>query len=292
MTGFGRAQASAGAFQVTVEVRSVNHRFADFKLRLPTDLAVLEKPMHDRLKKSVRRGRLDVNVSVSRGEGRARPVEINVPLVEAYVRAARRIMKQHRIGGEIGIDTVLGLPDVLRPVTIEGVPSRAERAAVLRAFDTALAAHDAMRVREGRILGRDLLRRFTRIGRLHGRIAKRAPEMLPEYARRLGARIAALNGREGIGVDPGRLAQEVAVASEKADITEELVRLSGYLEQTRELMTDAAEPVGKKLDFILQEMNREANTINSKAIDLAVCQDALEVKAEVEKIREQVQNIE
>ena len=121
--------------------------------------------------------------------------------------------------------------------------------------------------------------------------------MLPLYVKRLGSRIRELNGTggrggHGIDIDPSRLAQEVALVAERSDITEELVRLAGYLEQVEALMGDAKDPVGKKLDFIMQEMNREANTINSKAIDLAICQDAIEVKAEVEKIREQVQNIE
>jgi uncharacterized protein (TIGR00255 family) len=178
-----------------------------------------------------------------------------------------------------------------------GTLSRDEQAALLAAFDAAMAAHDAMRDAEGRILARDLLQRVGTIGRLRDRIQKRAPRMLPHYVKRLKKRIEDLNGSSGRGprgleIDPSRLAQEVALLAERSDITEELVRLAGYLEQMRAMLSDAKEPVGKKLDFIMQEMNREANTINSKAIDLAICQDALQMKAEVEKIREQVQNIE
>jgi len=292
MTGFGRAQASVGPFQVTVEMRSVNHRFADFKIRLPSDMMSLEDAMHGRLKKVVQRGRLDVSVNVSRKDGGARSLEINTPLIESYISAAQRIRKRYRLAGELSLDRLLALPDVLRSPLPAQEPVRAEQKAVIDAFDRALAAHDAMRRKEGRILERDLKARMTVIGKLRRRVEKRAPSMLPGYVKRLTTRVQALDGTGALRVDETRVAQEIAIAAEKSDITEELVRLSGYLEQVREMMVEAREPVGKKLDFILQEMNREANTINSKAVDLAICRDALDMKAEVEKIREQVQNIE
>jgi uncharacterized protein (TIGR00255 family) len=183
---------------------------------------------------------------------------------------------------------------VIRPRSAAAAPNPEEQAAILAAFDTAMKAHDAMRSEEGKILARDIRRRVALIRRLQDRIAKRSPRMLPLYVKRLRTRIGELNGSggRGIAVDASRLAQEVALVAERSDITEELVRLAGYLEQIESLLGRPAEPIGKKLDFIMQEMNREANTINSKAIDLAICQDAIEVKAEVEKIREQVQNIE
>jgi len=288
MTGFGRAQVSSSPFQVVVEMRSVNHRYADLRVKLPADMSVLEEPMQERLKKVVRRGRLDVTVSVARRTRGGASIEVDAALVDSYIRAARRIQKRHRLAGELSLDTVMRLPEVVRPRDEDG-PGAGRDAVVMKAFGRALAAHDAMRVREGRILERDILGRMKAIDRLRESMAKRAPEVVPAHRKRLLER---LNGAAGLRVDEGRLAQEVALVAEKADITEELVRLAGYVEQTAEILRHAKEPVGKKLDFIMQEMNREANTINSKSVDLDLCRDALEVKAEVEKIREQVQNIE
>lgn len=288
MTGFGRAQVSSGPIQTTVEMRSVNHRYADLRVKLPADISALEEAMQERLKKVVQRGRLDVTVSVARRNRGNTPIEVDAALVASYIQAARRIQKRHRLAGELSLDTVMRLPEVIRPRDINGSGPGSE-ALVMKAFAKALAAHDAMRVREGKILERDIVRRMQAIDRLRGQMEKRAPEVVPAHRRRLLER---LNGATGLRVDEARLAQEVALAAEKADITEELVRLAGYVEQAEEILKGAKEPIGKKLDFIMQEMNREANTINSKAVDLDLCRDALEVKAEVEKIREQVQNIE
>jgi len=288
MTGFGRAQVSSGPFQTTVEMRSVNHRYADLRVKLPADMGALEEAMQERLKKVVQRGRLDVTINVARRSRGSAPIEVDAPLIDSYIQAARRIQKRHRLAGELSLDTVMRLPDVIRPRDVNGAPGAGQEALVMKAFVKALAAHDAMRVREGKILERDIMRRMKAIDRLRERMEKRAPDVVPAHMRRLLAR---LNGAEA-RVDEARLAQEVALAAEKADITEELVRLSGYIEQAGEILKASKEPIGKKLDFIMQEMNREANTINSKAVDLDLCRDALEVKAEVEKIREQVQNIE
>lgn len=229
-----------------------------------------------------------MTISVARRTRGGASIEVDTALVDSYIQAARRIQKRHRLAGELSLDTIMRLPEVVRPRDEEG-PGAGRDAVVMKAFGRALAAHDAMRVREGKILERDILGRMKTIGRLRESMAKRAPEVVPAHRKRL---IERLNEAAGLRVDEGRLAQEVALLAEKADITEELVRLAGYVEQTGEILGRAKEPVGKKLDFIMQEMNREANTINSKSVDLDLCRDALEVKAEVEKIREQVQNIE
>jgi uncharacterized protein (TIGR00255 family) len=212
--------------------------------------------------------------------------------VASYVQAARMLGAEYGLAGDVTLAGVLALPDVLRGRGGPSGPSSAEQKALMEAFDRALDAHDAMRTQEGEILSRDLGRRLAVVRQLARRIGRKAPKMTPLHARRLGERVRELMGRNGAsGLDPARLAQEVAILAEKSDITEELVRLEGYLEQIVPLL-EAGEPVGKKLDFIMQEMNREANTINSKSIDLAICQAAIEIKAEVEKIREQVQNVE
>lgn len=297
MTGFGRGEATVGPFRAAVEVRSVNHRFADLRVKLPVEISGLEQVLHQRAQNRVGRGRLDINVSIARSSDEAPPIEINRPLVVSYIRAAQHLKNDFNLTGDVTVQAVLALPDALKNRGSSGPLSPQEQQGLLVAFDMAMAAHESMRVEEGRILARDINRRIATLKRLQDRIAKRAPRMLPLYVRRLKSRIKDLNGsrgREGlaIDVDESRLAQEVAMVAERSDITEELVRLAGYLEQIEGLLGDPKEPVGKKLDFIMQEMNREANTINSKAIDLGICQDAIEVKAEVEKIREQVQNIE
>ena len=292
MTGFGRGEASAGPFTASVEVRSVNHRFADVRVKVPSGLAGLEPVLQQRVQGRVHRGRLDVSVSVARAAGETPPLEINRDLVAAYVKAADTIRRDFGLTGEVTLQTVLALPDALSQRAAAAAPSGEEKEAVLAALDQAMTAHDAMRSEEGAILARDLRRRLESIGRLQRSLSERAPQMIPFYAKKLETRVRELAGPVGAAVDPARLAQEIALTAERSDITEELVRLAGYLEQVDRLLAQAGEPVGKKLDFIMQEMNREANTINSKAIDLSMCQDAIDVKAEVEKIREQVQNLE
>lgn len=297
MTGYGRGEDSAGPFRASVELRSVNHRYAELKFKLPAEAAGLEQTLQKRLAQVVRRGRVDVNVGISRSGEEAAPFEINRPVIASYLKAAELLRDEYRLGGEISVRSILALPDVIRMRSSQGGLSREEQAALIGAFDRAVAAHDAMRAEEGGIMERDIKTRIASIEKLCVRIGKRAPKMVPLYARRLRARLKEMDGAAGRtgrlqDVGDGRLAQEVALVAERSDVTEEIVRLKGYLEQIRGLLADSAEPAGKKLDFIMQEMNREANTINSKAIDLTICQDALEVKSEVEKIREQVQNIE
>jgi len=292
MTGFGRGEASCGGFRATVEMRSVNHRFADLKFRIPPDMGSMEPQLLQRLQKRVGRGRVDVTVNVVRENEQGGAIEINRPVVASYVRAARALREEFGLEGDVTLSTVLSLPDVVRGGTGRTGPSSGEQKALLDAFEAALEAHDAMRLREGGILARDLTRRLAAVRQLSRRIARKAPGMAPRHARRIAERVRELTRREAAAdIDPARLAQEAAILAERSDITEELVRLDGYLEQV-EGMLDGDEPVGKKLDFIMQEMNREANTINSKALDLTVCQAAIEIKAEVEKIREQVQNVE
>lgn len=296
MTGYGRAEVSAGSFRASVELRSVNHRYAELKIKLPAELSGVEQTLQKQLQTRVQRGRVDVSVGIARGGDETALLEVNRPLVASYLSAAKQLRGEFGLEGEISIDSILALPDVIKPRAAGEGPTGEEKAVLMAAFDKAVAAHDAMRSQEGRILSRDISARMTALEKLAGRIEKRAPKMVPLFARKLAGRVKELRGG-GRGADvfdanDPRIAQEVALMAQKSDITEELVRLKGYVEQVRSLLEDASEPVGKKLDFIMQEMNREANTINSKAVDLAICQDALEMKVEVEKIREQVQNIE
>ncbi len=292
MTGFGRGQVSIGGFTASVEIRSVNHRFADLRLKLPGSVAGIERMIHRRIRDSVHRGHVEVSLKVSHN-GKSAPVEINRAVIDSYLKAARLLRREYRFEGDVTLETLFSLPDVVR-VRSEPEVGKREEGAVLKAIDRAIAAHDAMRIKEGRMLARDISHRLTEIDRARSRIAARAPQMIPLYANRLRKRVQEINGGQegGSSIDESRLAQEVALIAERSDVTEELVRLGGYIDQVKDLLAAGEGPIGKKLDFIMQELNREANTINSKAIDLSMCQDALDVKAEIEKIREQVQNVE
>lgn len=289
MTGFGRAERRAGTFLVSVEIRSVNHRHAEIRVKVPPPLAALEDPLRQQLGAAVVRGRVDATVNVS-GGGAEVPVEVNHTLVAAYLRAAAEVAERHGIEGHVPLERILALPGVisLRAETAELTP--AQRAAIEAAFREAIGALQQARASEGRHLAADIVKRLRAVEKHRSAIVRIAKTLPSALARRLRARIAEIG--EGRAVDPGRLAQEAAMLASRADITEELVRLQGHVEQAIGLLGATKEPAGKKLDFLLQEMHREANTINSKSEDLRISREALAIKAEIEKVREQAQNIE
>lgn len=289
MTGFGRAERRAGTLRVGVEIRSLNHRHPEVRLKLPPGLAPLEATLRKRLDPVVGRGRAEATVSLA-GHERKVPVEINHALIDGYLKAARQVARKHRLDGSVSLQTILGLPGAVTLKAEDGDLTPRGRKTVEAAFDAAVAQFDRSRIREGRHLAGDLFRRLREVERHRvaiGKLAKKAPG---RWARRVESRILEIEKRPGI--DPARLAQEVAFLASRSDITEELVRLEGHLIETRQLLEKASEPVGRKLDFLLQEMHRETNTINSKSEDLQVTRHALAIKAEIEKIREQAQNIE
>jgi uncharacterized protein (TIGR00255 family) len=289
MTGFGRGAAEEDEIRFEVEIKGVNHRFLDVKARLPAELVHLEPDLRARLKRCVGRGRVDVVANLRGSRKPGQRVEIQADLAGDYVAAARDLKRRFRLAGSIGLDRLLAMPGVVQMVS-ESEPLDGGAGAVLtRAFDEALAGFDATRTAEGLRLEEELRGRLAEIEEQTGRI-EREGENLPEsYAARLRDRVAALEARD---LDPVRLAQEVALLADRVDITEEIVRLKGYLTQAGEALDGAQGPVGKTLDFIMQEMNREATTIASKAEALTICQAALAIRAAVEKIREQVQNVE
>lgn len=289
MTGFGRGAAEDDEIRFEVEIKGVNHRFLDMKARLPAEFVHLEPELRARLKKFVGRGRVDV---VANLRNRARPsqrVEIQADLAGEYVTAARELKRRFRLAGSIGPDRLIAMPGVVQMVN-ESEPLDSEAGKLLvRAFDQALAGFDATRTAEGQRLEEDLRGRLAGIETQTARIEQQGEHLPEAYAARLRERMAGLEARD---LDPVRLAQEVALMADRVDITEEIVRLKGYLTQAAEALDGSPEPIGKTLDFIMQEMNREATTIASKAEALAICQAALAIRGAVEKIREQVQNVE
>lgn len=288
MTGYGKGSCAQDGREITVELKSVNHRYLDLGMRLPRHLAFLEDVIRTELSKSLSRGHVDVFVNYVNNRSDARTVRVDLPLMTAYVEAAHEANKHLHLHDDLNLFAALRLPDVT-----EVSEADEDNQAVLELTRQALAAAieelKAMRLQEGQRLKADLSARGDTVLALTEEIALRAPQVVEEYRTKLNDRIEALLGQTE--VDRARLATEVALFADRASIDEEIVRLRSHVSQMRLLLEDG-EPSGRKLDFVVQEMNREFNTIGSKANDGDLTNRVLAGKAEIEKIREQVQNIE
>ena len=272
---------------MTVEVKSVNHRFLDISYRLSRTLSFLDDTVRRGVSARLARGHVDVFVSYANHRQDAREVRVDTALALAYQRAVAEL------GGALGADNVLPLEAYTRLPDVLTVQEKEEDQQAVRAlFDQALsgALDDlvAMRTQEGMRMAEDILAKIASIEAIRERIAERAPLVVSDYRDRLHQRIAALTEGE---LDESRLIQEVAIFADRAAIDEELVRLHSHAAAIRETAA-LDEPVGRRLDFLVQELNREVNTIGSKASDTAIAQAVVEAKGEIEKLREQVQNIE
>jgi uncharacterized protein (TIGR00255 family) len=289
MTGFGRAERKSGSFLVGVEIRSVNHRHAELRVKVPSTLSGLEDGLRQRLAAAVSRGRVDATVSVS-GLDEVAPIEINHALIGAYLTAAGEVARKHGVNGDVPLQTLLSLPGAVSVRAADGALSAPQRQAVEESFEAALGELQKARAIEGKHLAADFAKRLKTIATHRAKIEKAAKGVTTRYAKKLQQRVEEIGG--GKLVEPARLAQEIAILASRSDITEELVRLEGHLNQAATFLKAGGDAVGKRLDFLLQEMHREANTVNSKSEDLGISREALAIKAEVEKLREQVQNIE
>jgi uncharacterized protein (TIGR00255 family) len=291
MTGFGQGSAEANGLRVEVELRGVNHRYFDLKLKLPAALAPHEAETRARVQRVVRRGRIDIAVTQSSKRMPAYRVEVNQPLVSEYLAAAESLKKTFRLRGSIQLQEVVALPGALS-IQERSETSEGDRAALLeQAIGRALEAYDGMRTEEGRRLADDIRGRLAAIEEDTRAIEEGLRGLPEEYSAKLRERVERLlQGQPGL--DPVRIAQEIAIMAARVDITEELVRLRGFVEQAGATLGRGDGPLGKELDFVMQEMNREANTIASKSEALSICQAALRIRSGVEKIREQVQNLE
>ncbi len=289
MTGFGAATADVAGGRLAVEVRSVNHRFSEVQIRLPRDLAALEDRTRALVQERVRRGRVEVIATRDEGTRRMRRVRADFELAAAYVHALRELAGVVGAGDEITLSQVAGLPDVLK---LED--DRVDAESVWPALEAAVrAAADAlvvMRAAEGRRLADDLFARAAALEAMTDAVAGRSREVVRAYAERLRGRLAELLRETPI--DETRMATELVLFAERSDITEELTRLRSHLAQFRQTVADEEGAVGRKLDFILQEMGRETNTIGSKANDLDVTRTIITMKSELESLREQIQNVE
>lgn len=290
MTGYGQGAAEDEQWQVQVELRSLNNRFADVRVKLPGELIDLEAELRRLVLRHVRRGRVDLSVTVARPRTAAPDFEINEPLVQELTRAAERLAVGG-LAGALDVNSVLSLPGVVQQKPPASEADRPLRALVLEAARRAVQALDAERTREGEHLAADLRLRVARMREIAGELGRRAGEVPALARRKLLERIGNLT--EGTELDEGRLEQEAALLADRGDVTEELVRLDGHLEQLAELLgRPDGDPVGKRLEFLLQEVHRENNTVGSKSADLELSRWTIEMKAELEKVREQIQNLE
>jgi len=289
MTGYGRGSADGEHFTVSVDLKTVNNRFLDVHLRLGGELSSLEPVIKRQISSRLARGRVDVTINFEKTAQTA--YELNRPLIAGYVSALRDMQKEFSIGGELDINVLARLPGALQPAR-DGLSDDVVNG-IEKALADALADLERMRSQEGEALRQEMAERIERIEGLVPTIENAAAGLVDAYRARLQKRIGELLDRNGqlVEVDPARLAQEVAYLSDRSDVSEEMVRLRSHLAQFRDALNSNAE-VGKMLDFLLQELNREANTTLSKSTDLSIKEAALAIKAEVEKLREQVQNVE
>jgi len=290
MTGFGRGSVTGDNFNVAVEIKTVNNRYLDIHLRLNQELSPLEMSIRKLIGGRLSRGRVDLNINIERTAATA--YEVNRSLIAGYINALRDIQTEFNLSGDVDINTLTRLPGALA-TTREGLDETVT-ASVESALNQAIDDLERMRAAEGAALADEMRTRLANIEAAVPTIESAAAGLVDAYRQRLQKRInemLARGGNQNVELDAGRLAQEVAYLADRSDISEELARLRSHLEQFRSAVNAEGE-VGKRLDFLLQELNREANTVLSKSTEVSIKEAGLVIKAEVEKLREQVQNVE
>jgi uncharacterized protein (TIGR00255 family) len=291
MTGYGRGTFELAGTAFDVEVRAVNHRFLDVRVRLPRALSALEPVVRDCVAGRFARGQVEISVQAPPGAAAGARVEIDLEAVGRYLQAAHEIERRFGIPGELEADDLLALPGVSRVVEAGVDPT--ESGALRAGVETALAAAVAMREAEGQGLDREFRERLARVADLVGSLEGRSGSVQETVRERLRKRARELEAETGL-LDEARLHQEVVLAADRLDVSEELSRLRSHVGQFLAVLDGAAPdgPVGRRLEFLLQELGREANTIGSKANDAEMAHAVVELKTELERIREQVQNVE
>lgn len=288
MTGYGRVQQTVDGFNILFEIKSVNHRFFDFSARIPRVYGFIEDRLKTYLQNYITRGKVDVYMTIESLGGEDAEVKLNYGLAQSYIAALKELQSRYGLVDDITVSTVARNNDIF---TVIKPPDDEDRIwnAVKVVVDKALEGFVAMREAEGERLKQDLVARAKTIAGLVDRVESRSPVTVEEYRQKLTARMKEILADSSI--DENRILLEAAIYADKVSVTEETVRLKSHLSQF-ETMLNSGEPVGRKLDFLMQEMNREANTIGSKASDIEIAGIVVEIKAELEKIREQIQNIE
>lgn len=285
MTGYGKATAQQGEWELCIELRSVNHRFLDLSFRLPRGMSFME----DMLRKTLaplKRGHVDVSMTLQQMNGAGGMVKVDTALAQAYMNAAKELEQVTGVANDMTVTSLMQL-DGVTTVTEAALDEDALLLQGQNVAEQAMAQLVTMRTLEGERMRDDLLVHLDASAALRERIAERAPAVVDDYRQRLTERLAKLPIEP---VDPARLAQEVALMADKCAVDEELSRLNSHIAQMRSYL-EASGEVGKKMDFLIQEMNREANTIGSKCSDAAMAQCVVDLKSEIEKLREQIQNV-
>lgn len=288
MTGYGRGQQTLGGMDITVELRSVNHRYYEYSSRLPRVYGFLDERLKNYLQKTVSRGKVDVGVWIDTVDAPGSEVVVNHALAEGYLKALRELVQTYGLRDDVSVNALSRFPDILT-VRKAAEDEEAIWEAVRQVTDEALAGFVAMREREGARMREDVLARRQTILQAVEKVEARSPEIVREHMAKVEARMKELLSTAT--VDEQRLLTEAALFADKTATAEETVRLRSHLDQL-ETLVNASEPVGRKLDFLVQEINRETNTIGSKVQDVELARVVVDVKAEIEKIREQIQNIE
>lgn len=288
MTAYGRGEYEMGKNTLTAEIKTLNNRYRDIILRLPSSLQEFEDLIRSEISARIIRGRVEVSMQLASNEDTTYNLELNRPLLNAYQKIYKEINSEFGTDEKLKPDFFLQIRDALISAPQELDPEEAKNA-IVKLLGQTLDSLDAMRIEEGKALGADLDKRLDLIKTYFDMIEDRSPSVVAEYKEKLKNRIDTIS--EDLEVDGSRLAQEVALFAGRCDITEEIVRARSHLNQFDNYMK-MDDSIGRRLDFLIQELNREINTISSKASDSSISANAVEVKAELEKIREQIQNIE
>jgi len=288
MTGYGKSSVACESLSVSVEIKTVNHRYCDVGIKCPRLLLSREAEIRKKLTQSLRRGKVDAFISVDFQEGTGAVPTLNHFLVEHYLQLFKTVAARGGLSPEIPLSLLMSQKDVLS-VSEQSIDEAALGACLEQALGEAIAAVDEMRRREGAATREDIEARLSSVDGLMDRVRERSPQVPLEWQARLRERLVRYG--EEIEIDPQRLAQEIALFADRCDISEELSRFTSHMGQFRALY-ESPEPVGRQMDFLLQEFNREVNTMGSKANDAELSRLVVALKAELEKIREQVQNLE
>ncbi len=290
MTGFGRGEYSDGKRNITVEIKSVNHRYCDISVRLPKKYSFAEEKIKSIVKETARRGKIEVSILVENLTDEDSTIKLNSEVAQQYYGRLTELKEKFGLKDEITLSMLTGFPDV-----IKAIPDVEDEEEIIKCLEVpvraAAAEHDRMKITEGEKLAADIIMRGELIGKMVEEVEAVSDKVTAAYKDKLTARIKELLDG-AVEVPEERIIVEAAVFADKSNVTEELVRLRSHISQLKDIIINSSKPDGKKLDFIVQEMNREANTTGSKSADIGITNIVVDMKSEIEKIREQVQNIE
>ncbi|MFC5453123.1 YicC/YloC family endoribonuclease [Paenibacillus aestuarii] len=290
MTGFGQANRSFAGYKVFIDVKSVNHRYCEVAVRMPKEWAAFEDALKKTALLAVKRGRVDVFITAEREAALAKNVTVDFALADAYLQAAEQLKERYGFTERLELKDLLRLPDLVQMKEERTDPDEQIQTELCACLLDAVTRLTEMRLREGAFLEQDIRLRLNELKRVHAELHVYAPQVVLDYSAKLSSRINSLL-QDQSPIDEQRLAAEIAIFAERSNVDEELTRLQSHFQQFDSLLIDS-EPVGRKLDFLIQEMNREVNTIGSKANHAELTTRVIQMKAELEKMREQIQNIE